>query len=322
MGVHEARNTVFAAAGRAGIRTLLTGDIGDACVYGSRMVFDSLLRKGNVRKFLQHVRAYRRVSDESLLKIAAIDCLAPFLPLSMHKRVVQTYLRRAIRGLEPYLLPSWMPESLRSELGADHLRLTVEVEQGRRFSNDTREAEYRLLYPPEIARSVGPWPIEIRRPFADRRLHEFLLAIPPEQKFEPHPDTDEYYAGSKQIVRRAMRGILPETVRTRTSKTVFWGVWEQELERQWPTYTAAFGPAARSEIAQRGFVDQKRFWSRLQELRCGSAGPDQVYVFHMLELETWLRSLQQERQNFVRVSTQTQDESAQQRLRTCDARSA
>jgi asparagine synthase (glutamine-hydrolysing) len=183
-----------------------------------------------------------------------------------------------------------MPPALRGELGERHLALCLAAERGRRFGSPAREAEYRLLYPPEVARHPAPWPVEIWRPFADRRLHEFMLAIPPEQKFEPHPATDDFYAGSKQVVRRAMRGILPESIRTRTSKTVFRGVFEDEVASHWTTYASAFGPSAKPEVARRGYVEPRLFWQRLQELRDGRSGADLIYVMQIVGLESWLRT--------------------------------
>jgi asparagine synthase (glutamine-hydrolysing) len=52
--------------------------------------------------------------------------------------------------------------------------------------------------------------VEHRSPFFDRRLVEFCLALPPEQKLS---------RGRERVVmRRAMAGVLPEKVRWRKSK--------------------------------------------------------------------------------------------------------
>lgn len=282
---------MFDAVRRAGVRAVLTGDIADAYMYGSRLVFDSLLRQGHLAAFIHHLRAYQRVSTDSLRKTVALYCAAPLLPRPLHTRVTSAYLRRHVSRLRPHLLPAWMPEPLRAELADRHIGLVLAEEAGRRFANDAHEAAYRLLYPPEVARHPAPWPVEIWRPFADRRLHEFLFAIPPEQLFQPHPRTDEFYAGSKRVLRDAMRGILPESIRTRTSKTVFTPIWEQEFQRQWPLYEAAFGPAATSRVARHGFVDPARFWQRLRQVRESVDGNDLLFLIRVVELETWLRSL-------------------------------
>ncbi len=99
-----------------------------------------------------------------------------------------------------------------------------------------------------------------------------------------------------------MRGVMPESVRARRSKTVFQAEVRRELEQQWPAYEAAFGPSATPEIAQRGYVDRHQFWSRLVDLRDGRYGPDQVYLLEMVGLETWLRALRQPRRRLAAVA--------------------
>jgi asparagine synthase (glutamine-hydrolysing) len=301
MGVREQRDALCEAAHRAGVRALLTGEVADGCVSGSPLVFDSLLRHGEVRALLHRLRAYRRTSDGPLVKDLILYCLAPLLPIRLQSHLVGAYLRWLFHRERWGLLPHWMPAPLREELSARHLQLSLQAERRRQFSNQTLHWEYGELYPPEIVRHPAPWPIEFWRPFADRRLHEFLLAIPPEQKFRPAPDSDEFYAGSKWLVRRALHGILPERVRTRTHKTVFDSVFEGEIARNWPAYERAFGPGSRSEIATRGYVDRSAFWSRLQQLRSGLAGGDARYVLRLVELESWLCGLALPRARLITV---------------------
>lgn len=290
-GIQEESNLILSAATQAGVRAMLTGDVADSCVGGSPLVFDSLLRKGKFADFRRRLQIYRRPSVEPLHKIVLMACLLPLLPLRYQRWGMSAYMRHAVERDRPVLLPLWMPEPLRQDLCDRHLRLSVELERQRRFSSPARHAEDTLLYPPEVARHLAPWSIEVWRPFADRRLHTFLLAVPPEQKFLPDADTDEFYAGSKQLVRRAMRGIVPESIRTRKSKTIFSDVSDNEIARNWPLYEAVFGSSARSEIETYGYVDGPRFWSRLQAYRAGGAGGDSPYLVQMIALETWLRSI-------------------------------
>jgi asparagine synthase (glutamine-hydrolysing) len=302
VGVLAQRDAVCAAAVEDGVRTLLSGDLADACVGGSPLVFDSLLRAGRLPELLRRLRAYRRTSNTRLRRILAWDCLAPLLPLALQRRVMAAHIRGRVDRYGSELLPAWMPEALREDLAERHLALCLEIEGQRRFSSPARHWEYGMLYPPEIARHPTPWPVEIWRPFADRRLHEFLLAVPPEQKYSPHPETDDYYAASKALVRRAMRGIVPESIRTRTSKTYFDAVFEEETERAWPAFEAAFGPDARPEIARYGLVDRQAFWARLEHMRGDLHGPDSVYILQVVALESWLRTFRLERSRRVAVS--------------------
>jgi asparagine synthase (glutamine-hydrolysing) len=64
-----------------------------------------------------------------------------------------------------------------------------------------------------VERSSAAFDLEIRCPFYDRRLIEFCFAIPEEQRRRP--------GQTKLAMRNAMRGLLPETVRTRLAKANF-----------------------------------------------------------------------------------------------------
>jgi asparagine synthase (glutamine-hydrolysing) len=291
MGVPRVRDAMFTAIRRQGVRAVLTGDIADACVGGSWLIFDSLLRQGQISTFLRYLDEYRRKTDEPLHTVLTLYCLGPFLPMSIQRRLMHIYTARNLQRNAAHLLPRWIAPSVRDDLTARHRQLCLETERARRFANQTQEQEYRLLYPPEAVQHPAPWPIEIWRPFADRRLHAFMLAIPPDQKFTPNREVGEgMYPRSKQIVRRAMRGILPESIRLRADKTTFTSGAQSEIDRNWSSLQAAFGPGGQAETAARGYVDQTKFWSRLQEMRAGTLGADLVYVLRVAELETWLRT--------------------------------
>jgi asparagine synthase (glutamine-hydrolysing) len=103
--------------------------------------------------------------------------------------------------------PSWLNATARSRPAA-----TMETPPK---VHPTRPHAYELLTSadwPSIFETYDPGvtgvPVEVRHPFFDRRLVEYLLAIPPMP-----------WSFDKTIVRLAMRGSLPERVRRRP-KTV------------------------------------------------------------------------------------------------------
>jgi len=80
-----------------------------------------------------------------------------------------------------------------------------------------REDQWRTMIsgliplPLEVEHRMAPaFAIEPRHPFMDKRLVEFCLAMPPEQKL--------YQGWTRMIVRRALDGILPEEVQWRGGK--------------------------------------------------------------------------------------------------------
>jgi asparagine synthase (glutamine-hydrolysing) len=88
---------------------------------------------------------------------------------------------------------------------------------GRAPTGTAREAHWRDLnsalfpYALEIAdKAAAAFSLEPRYPFFDRRLIEFCLALPPEQKL--------HQGWGRVIMRRAMANVLPDEVRWRVGK--------------------------------------------------------------------------------------------------------
>lgn len=300
MSLNDDRNTLLGTAQASGARVLLTGDVADSCVQGTWLVFDSLLRQRRLRDLRNHASSYRQALDVSP-RMVALHTLAPLLPLPLQRQLMIISTKRWLARNEGLLLPDWMPESLRASLEQRTAEVVLDTERSRRFANQTRHAESRLLDPPEVAGHPAPWSLQAWRPFADRRLHEFLLAIPPEQKFNVAADSGGPYARSKWILRRAMEGILPDMIRLRTDKTQFSQAHANSIDANWPIYEAAFHPSGKSEIAERGYVMADTFWERLLEARTALTGADSVYVTRMVGLETWLRTFELPRSQLTAI---------------------
>jgi asparagine synthase (glutamine-hydrolysing) len=63
----------------------------------------------------------------------------------------------------------------------------------------------------QLDRSAAAFALEARHPFIDKRLVEFCLALPPEQKL--------HQGWGRMVMRRAMAKVLPEQVQWRAGKT-------------------------------------------------------------------------------------------------------
>lgn len=119
--------------------------------------------------------------------------------------------------------------------------------------------------------------VDVAYPFLDRDLVEFLLAIPPEQKLTP----DE----NRAIQRRAMRGVLPESIRRRKSKRGPDEALCRAIVREWPRLERW---TRQLRMADYGFVDATLFRAALNRARHGMV--DQLQpIARALALEAWLR---------------------------------
>ena len=120
---------------------------------------------------------------------------------------------------------------------------------------------------------------EVRLPYLDHRIVEFLFAIPETQKIRA--------ACTKYVLREAMRGRLPEKVRGRTDKKGF-----ETPQGDWlsgPLRTWAEGILQSRSLRDRGWIDQAaalRVWNRF----LASPHRHQNLIFRWLTLELWART--------------------------------
>jgi len=139
------------------------------------------------------------------------------------KPVVPEPIRRVWRALRGHHRPVNKSDGIINQEFAKRISLDerVEAAAGHRsiLPRTAREEHYRALtsglipYVFELAnRASTAFSVEARHPFADRRLVEFCLALPPEQKL--------YQGWIRMIVRRALTGILPKEIQWRGGKTI------------------------------------------------------------------------------------------------------
>jgi asparagine synthase (glutamine-hydrolysing) len=115
-------------------------------------------------------------------------------------------LRRAMTGPRPWLTRyagemlaeagAWPPSAARGLRPAQH-RSVLGLLAAHGVSGETFHAA-----------SAG---VDVRYPFRDRRVVELMLRLPSDQLYRP--------GVSRPVLREAMRGLLPEAVRSRTGKT-------------------------------------------------------------------------------------------------------
>ena len=238
---------MFAAARDAGVRVLLDGFDGDAVVSHGFGRLTGLMRAAQWSVFEAEVRAFathhgrtpRSVLDHYglpyLSHLAGRGAITAWMRASreLGRRFALSRAATAWHhGLRPLASAArdgasrWIPGRSKRDLGVLHGRFGRSVEEHltreRRESRldavrTEREMHIRGLSQPlyqltlEMAdKSARAFGIEPRYPFFDRRLIEFCVSVPDEQKF----------AGGwpRALFRRAMEGVLPREVQWRSSK--------------------------------------------------------------------------------------------------------
>jgi len=118
----------------------------------------------------------------------------------------------------------------------------------------------------------------IRRsfPLVDRRLVEFMFAIPDSVIWKPDQD--------RALMRGALEGILPERVRQRRTK----GYGQPAHLRIVRRLLATLPPTRDWLVVQAGYVDYERFTAMLPRLDNGTFS-DADYVMRLVNFESWLQ---------------------------------
>jgi asparagine synthase (glutamine-hydrolysing) len=131
--------------------------------------------------------------------------------------------------------------------------------------------------------SVG---LEHFDPFLDHTLVEFMYRVPGHMKIQ--------HGVTKQLLRRAMRGVLPEATRNRVKKTG----WNAPAHRWFDTETldSLRDMVASEKFRNHGVYDSKSVMRLIDEhVAIVEAGANQenhmMFLWQLLNLELWLDSL-------------------------------
>jgi len=208
------------AARARGARVLLNGIGGDEWLQGSSLHVVDLAAKAQLVQLLRLARenwqGYGRHAHWSI--DLARQILAGAAPDWMH-----AWRRKRLLGRETILSPDF----LRRTRLADRLFSPPERETPR-FSSRAQEAIFRFAVGGAEAhifewndREAAHSGIERCYPFFDRRLAEFCLRIPEEQRRRG--------TVTKYVLRNAMRDRLPERVRSKSFKADFSELYENVL---------------------------------------------------------------------------------------------
>lgn len=209
------------AAREQGVRVILDGFDGDTTVSHGTGYFNQLREEGKWFSLVKEVAQYARTRNESPRGAVWSWIKGPLLSLPgfSHLVRVRQILKEFINGRD-----STRPK--RSEKRAWNYALNETMLQDiepflEHTENDKpltqRRNQYRLLTRPIMTRifdvhsyTAPSSSVVLRYPFYDKRLVEFCLALPPDQKLRR--------GWSRLILRRAMENILPSSIQWREGK--------------------------------------------------------------------------------------------------------
>lgn len=258
-----------------GIRVYFDGIGGDELLAPDLSCITDWVRRLRLVRAYRQLRVASTVYGSSMTRFGLMYCVAPFVPKPV-KRFTKPLVRRANRAIGSVLCRAY-ENSVR---GPDFSHVP-EFPEPR--SRSTYESFYTGSSPMAIEFQeliACRFPLECRRPFADRRLLEFTLSI---------PDDEVWRTGEpiKTILRDAMKGVLPEKVRRRTTEAEFSPLIERELRHR--QRTEADQLIRDSNLVKLGVVEHDRLqdaWRSYCEESNSSAAS---VVTHALAWELWYR---------------------------------
>ncbi len=128
--------------------------------------------------------------------------------------------------------------------------------------------------------------IEGRYPLLNKQFTEFMLQLDWKDKISPEFD--------RLIQRRALKGILPEKIRTRIRKTFTDEYILRGIKAGWIWLSDVL---KNSQIIKRGYVDKDSFNNRLTKILHGKCDSDIRFVALALNLEIWFQAIESAKSN-------------------------
>jgi asparagine synthase (glutamine-hydrolysing) len=269
-----------------GLRVVLGGVGGDELFIRCPARVSDAIRAGRLREAQRRAAAVSRGYEIPPWRAWLSYGFRPLLPDPL--AYMLRHLRRRLRPSADTIVAPWVEPEFAARHGLE--RRADEYRMRRRVHARTRSVEFLhglltqshniLVGLPAQESMNAALAQETREPFFDRRLVEFSLAIP------DHERSPEGL--SKQLLRRALRGQLDERVRTRTSKVVFNGLFEELCNR--------CGARAVDEVLEHPALERAGALTRgaarevVRRFRQGDRSR-MVPTAKILELELWYRNL-------------------------------
>lgn len=270
---------VMKLAREKGVKVLLTGQGGDEALGGYHKyyfyLFADLLYSGKFGEAGNEIKRYGELQgDRTPVAGKVLKIMASHLA----GQGVKNMLKRVSRQAAPSYLS-------REFVGQNTNRVFTEKRFGSILNNDLYNA-LKISPLPSLLhiddRSSMAHSVESRAPLLDYRLIEYAFSLGPEYKIRD--------GITKYLLRRSMKGVLPEDVRTRTDKMGF----ATPLERWFRTrLEGKVRDIINSDsFRKRSYFDQAEVEKKLNTFMRGKGNPgdnSHFTIWSWVNLELWMR---------------------------------
>ena len=203
---------LYRAAQQQNVRVLLDGFDGDTTVSHGIAYLAELTRTGNLLYLIPEVMGLAKNFERSPLQMLWRHGLEPIVHPKVRRLGNKIISRNKSSQKHRLILQGDFARRIQLKQRIQHWR---EVSQ---LPKTSREAHYQRLTSgvmpfalEAVDKAAAAFGIEPRYPFFDKRLTEFCLALPSEQKL--------HRGWTRIVMRRAMAGILPPKIQWRGGKS-------------------------------------------------------------------------------------------------------
>lgn len=276
-------SAILRRAARDGVTAMLDGEGGDSLFWLSPYLLADRLMHGRLPSAFSLARRFPSEQGWVSPRVAAWLIrewgVKGAVPHWLHR------LRQRLRGRETFA-PHWFtPENVRLRFETDP---TLEWKRSNAprwwaaLVNETISIGSTLVQDGARRRSASVG-LQARHPLLDVDVIELMLALPPELAFDPHL--------SRPLLRDSVRGLIPEEVRLRYSKSSFDALFHELLAGPDLPKVCSLLLSPDAEVG--AFVDRDRMDAELF-----GAGPPSapgalqnwaLHVWRLLTAEIWLR---------------------------------
>ena len=194
-----------------GNRVVLTGTGGDLWLAGSPFHLADLLRALKIHEAFRQSYSETQIFEGWGKKMSTPQVVIRYGVWPLLPKIMQQIIKTCMRGKDA--MPAWIaPEFARRTRLAERLKEREAHNTRCETIAQRRDIAPLLDYPfyNLIDHYASRFGLEYRHPFMDRRVIEYCLALPQEQLRRRNQ--------TKFVLREAMKGILPEAVRKRSTK--------------------------------------------------------------------------------------------------------
>ena len=271
----------LAAARSDGVRDMWSGDRGDLVSGAWSPSYWSLLRRQRWRDLLGEVREHASIPGQGWPGVVGRYVVAPGLRSLVRRRRPRN--PNVVARRDPRR-PPWLRGDFLDRTGTDPAT-THDAQPPQALRGYARRERFRLLFLPMHMRGMvwsertnAAFGLGFVDPWSDRRLAEFVLAVPQSVLNRPGEL-------SKRLVREAMRGIMPEELRRSAAKIVPQPLFDRALRRD--AVDTVRGLLSDMEADRRGYLDGAALRAHYEDVVAG--GRAHVTLWWAITLEMWLR---------------------------------